>query len=171
MKELLQLLDSSGPYLFRLLHRLTLREDVADDLLQELFLKLRASDGFRSGTNRPAYARRTALHLAFDWRRDQRRCTMAALPQEEAASCDPSPLQRLIEDEEIQSVLDLMSQLSASHVELLTMRFIQQDSYETIAAQFGKTAHQARALCHKALAQLRDLVTAKQRVDLERERP
>lgn len=171
MKDLLQLLDSSGPYLFRLLYRVTLREDVAEDLLQELFLKLQASDGFRSATNRLAYARCTALRLAFDWRRDQRRCPIAALPQEEAASCDPSPLQRLIADEEIQAVLGLMSQLSTPHIELLTMRYIQQDSYDTIAAQFGKTAHQARALCHKALAQLRDLVTEKQRADLERGRP
>jgi RNA polymerase sigma-70 factor (ECF subfamily) len=171
VKDILDLLDSSGPYLFRLLHRVTLREDVAEDLLQELFLKLRASDGFRSATNRLAYARSTALHLAFDWRRDQRRCPITALPQEEAASCDPSPLQRLIEDEEIQAVLDLMSQLSTPHIELLTMRYIQQDSYDTMAAQLGKTAHQARALCHKALAELRELVTEKQRVDLERERP
>ena len=59
MGELLDLLDANGPYLFRLLHRVTLCEDAAEDLLQELFLKLPASDGFRSATNRLAYAYRT----------------------------------------------------------------------------------------------------------------
>ncbi len=148
MRDLLDFLDISGPYLLRLLYRVTLREDVAEDLLQELFLKLQASDGFRSAANRPAYARGTALHLAFDWRRDQRRCPITALPPDEAVTSDPSPLQRLIEYEEIQTVLDLMAELPMPSVELLTMRYLHQDSYETIAHQLGKTTHQARALCH-----------------------
>ncbi len=171
MRDLLDFLDISGPYLLRLLYRVTLREDVAEDLLQELFLKLQASDGFRSAANRSAYARGTALHLAFDWRRDQRRCPITALPPDEAVTSDPSPLQRLIEYEEIQTVLDLMAELPMPSVELLTMRYLHQDSYETIAQQLGKTTHQARALCHKALIQLRDLAREKQRVDLERELP
>ncbi len=171
MRDLLDFLDTSGPYLLRLLYRVTLRADVAEDLFQELFLRLQASAGFRSAANRSAYARGTALHLAFDWRRNQRRCPIAALPPDEAVTTDPSPLQRLIEDEEIQTVLDLMAELPMPGVELLTMRYLQQDSYETIAHQIGKTAHQARALCHKALIQLRDLAREKQRVDLEREQP
>jgi RNA polymerase sigma factor (sigma-70 family) len=148
---------------------MTLREEVAEDLLQELFLKLQASDGFRSAVNPLAYARGAALHLAFDWRRDQRRCPITAIPPDEAATSDPLPLQRLIDDEEIQAVLDLMAELPMPAVELLTMRYLQQDSYESIALRLGKTPHQARALCHKALTQLRDLASEKQRLDLERE--
>ena len=36
------------------------------------------------------------------------------------------------------------------------MRYIQQESYEEIARQLGKTVHQARALCFKAMSALRD---------------
>jgi DNA-directed RNA polymerase specialized sigma24 family protein len=40
-KLLLKLLDEHGPKLDALLTRLTLRSDLAEDLLQDLFLKLR----------------------------------------------------------------------------------------------------------------------------------
>ncbi len=39
-KELLELLDKSGANLYALLTRLTLREDIAEELMQELFIKL-----------------------------------------------------------------------------------------------------------------------------------
>ena len=42
-KELLELLDKSGADLYALLTRLTLREDVAEELMQELFIKLKGS--------------------------------------------------------------------------------------------------------------------------------
>lgn len=171
MRDVLDLLDTSGPYLLRLLYRVTLSEDAAEDLFQELFLKLQASEAFHAAENRPAYARVAALNLAFDWRRGRRRHPTAALPAGEAASGEPSALQRLIDDEEVRTVLDLMTELPMSGVELLTMRFVQQDSYETIAGQLGKTEHQVRALCSKALGQLRDLVRKKRGVGLERGRP
>ena len=38
------------------------------------------------------------------------------------------------------------------------MRYIQEESYEDIAAHIGKTPHQTRALCSKALIRLRDIM-------------
>src|SRR5262245_22798320 len=68
----LRLLEVHGAELHALLARLTLRAGVAEDLLQELFLKLRGSAGFVRADDRKAYAIRTAIHLAFDWRRRRR---------------------------------------------------------------------------------------------------
>ncbi|MFC1781757.1 RNA polymerase sigma factor [Planctomycetota bacterium] len=68
-KELLDLLDSSGAWLYTLLTRLILREDAAEELMQELFIKLTNSRGFVKSENKGAYARRVAINLAFDWRR------------------------------------------------------------------------------------------------------
>jgi len=45
-KELLELLDKSGANLYALLTRLTLREDIAEELMQELFIKLINSRSF-----------------------------------------------------------------------------------------------------------------------------
>lgn len=66
--ELLELLDRSGAGLHALLTRLTLRPDVAEELMQELFLKLSAAKDQGGIDCWHAYARRTAINLAFDWR-------------------------------------------------------------------------------------------------------
>ena len=65
----------------------------------------------------------------------------------ERASEDAAPLSRLIESEELEQVLTAIDQLNGALREVLVMRYIQQDSYEEIAEQLGKTVHQARALC------------------------
>jgi RNA polymerase sigma-70 factor (ECF subfamily) len=157
--ELLELLETSGAKLHALLARLTLREDVAEELMQDLFLKLHGARDQGGIECWYAYARRTAINLAFDWRRRQavrRACSLDAASQR--ASDDAAPLSRLIESEELNQVLTAIDQLSGASREVLVMRYIQQDSYETIAGQLGKTVHQARALCFKAMSVLRDVL-------------
>lgn len=157
--ELLELLAVSGARLHALLARLTLREDAAEELMQDLFLKLHGARDQGGIECWYAYARRTAINLAFDWRRRQavrRACSLDAASQR--ASDDAAPLSRLIESEELNQVLTAIDQLSGASREVLVMRYIQQDSYETIAGQLGKTVHQARALCFKAMSTLRDVL-------------
>jgi len=127
--------------------------------MQELFLKLNASEGFHSASNPLAYARKTAMHLAFDWRRRRSKFSVTELMDDEVTNELPMPLDRLVECEQIQTVLDAMVGLSARNCELLTTHYIQQESYETMATESGKTPHQIRGLCHKALVQLRELLT------------
>ena len=73
--ELLELLETSGARLHALLARLTLREDVAEELMQDLFIKLHGARDQGGIECWYAYARRTAINLAFDWRRRQARST------------------------------------------------------------------------------------------------
>jgi RNA polymerase sigma-70 factor (ECF subfamily) len=157
--ELLELLERSGASLYALLTRLTLREDAAEELMQELFLKLHGARDPGGIECWQAYARRTAINLAFDWRRRQairRACSLDAASQR--ASDNAAPLSKLIESEELEQVLCAIDQLSGASREVLVMRYIQQDSYEEIAGQLGKTVHQARALCFKAMSTLRDVL-------------
>ncbi len=152
---LLELLDRHGVELHALFTRLTLRAGVAEDLLQELFLKLRQAGGFVHATDRKAYLFRTAIHLACDWRRTRR--------QTEPLRTEPpqtveSPLDRLIDAEELEQVLDALPFLSELNQQTLVLRFLQQQDYEEIARQIGKTEHQVRALCSRALSQLRAIL-------------
>ena len=64
-QTLLDILDKDSRQLHLLLARLTLREDVAEDLMQELFLKLHRSGGFLKARNSRAYVRRAAIHLGL----------------------------------------------------------------------------------------------------------
>jgi RNA polymerase sigma-70 factor (ECF subfamily) len=154
------LLAEHGGRLFALLYRLTLRSDVAEDLLQELFCKLAQSDGFHRADNRLAFAYRVATNLAFDWRRANKRhptmeadCNLAAAPI-------GSPLADLVRREELEQTLNAISELSVSGREIIVLRYLEQQSYEIIAKQLGKTTHQVRAIAHKAIKQLRGLLNA-----------
>jgi len=157
-KELLELLDKSGADLYALLTRLTLREEVAEELMQDLFIKLNNSRGAGNVVNLSAYAYRAAINLAFDWRRSQKRKVPAAGRFSEPVSAEDSPLRKLIHSEELTETLNAVGQLKKSSREVLVMRYLQQESYDDIAEQLGKTSHQVRALCSRAIHRLRDVL-------------
>ena len=157
-KELLELLDKSGANLYALLTRLTLREDVAEELMQELFIKLSNSRRFDKAGNRQAYARRAVINLAFDWRRSRKRNPLRLEQVREPASNDSSPLSKLVRTEELDEILNAISRLKGACREAFVMRYIQEEPYDYIAEQLGKSTHQVRAMCSKALNHLRNML-------------
>lgn len=160
-RDILDLLTRQGPQLHALLVRLTLREDVAEELMQDLFVRLCRSEGFAKAEDRAAYACRAATHLAFDWRRARkRRPPMASLRVEPPGETPPT-LNRLIDAEETERILDAISQLDEPYREAFAMRWIEQKPYEAIAPHLGRTPHQVRGLCHKTLQQLRSCFAGK----------
>lgn len=160
-RELLEVLDKSGPSLYALLTRLTLREDIAEELMQELFIKLSSARNSAAIESWSAYAHRAAVNLAFDWRRRQKRVPLSLEQVGERASPDSSPLRKLIQSEEIEQTLDAIGRLKKEPRQALVLRYIQQQSYEHIAEQLGRTPHQVRALCSKALNRLRAILKQK----------
>ena len=161
-KELFELLDKSGANLYALLTRLTLREDIAEELMQELFIKLINSRSFDKAGNPEAYARRAAINLAFDWRRSRKRNPLRLDQIREPASNDSSPLGKLVQAEELDEILNAIGQLKKVPREAFVMRYVQQESYDYIAEQLGKTSHHVRALCSRALNRLRNLLGSNQ---------
>ena len=156
--KLVELLEKSGAPLYTLLTRLTLHEDVAEELMQELFIKLSNSSQFDKIQNLGAYVRRAAINLAFDWRRSQKRNVLGLDRLNEPASNEKSPLAKLVQKEELQEILNAIGQVNKPAREVFVMRYIQQESYDDIAKQLGKTPHQARALCSRAMSNLRNIL-------------
>ncbi len=156
---LLDILEQHGRDLHRLLFRLTLRADVAEDLLQDLFVKLQRSPGFFESKLPAAYARRAAMHLAFDWRRqEQRRKKYREFLGEEMAVADHHPADAVANQEQAQCILRLLDQLPPLYRDCVLLRYLHEQEYASIAAQVGKTEHQVRAICSKAIKRLRDLL-------------
>lgn len=155
-EALLHLLRTSGPELHALFLRLTLRADRAEELMQELFLKLHRTGALARAENPRAYAYRAAIHLALDLRRREKSQPRVHgdVPENIAAPGTP-PLQALIVNEQAQQVLAVMAELSGPAREAAVLHYIQQRSYEETAAMMEKTPHQVRALCQDALRQLR----------------
>lgn len=158
-KEMLDLLESDGARLHALLTRLTLREDVAEDLMQELFMNLSQSKPFRRAADPVAYAYRAAVHLAFRWRRRQRADPEPFHEAMGLAAHTDSPLEKVIQEEEFHRVLNALDQLSEAGRHVVIMRYLRQEPYGRIAEELGKTSHQVRGLCAKAITRLRDILS------------
>lgn len=154
-RRVLDLLESIGPSLYGLLAKLTLRKDAAEELMQELFLKLVRSPGFEQVENKEGYAYRAAVRLAIDWRAAQRRQPGPLSPEIEP-SADPAILNQLADAEQVQRVLAVLERMDEPYRYAFVMRWIHEQPYEAIAPQLGKTPHQVRGLCHRALQQLRE---------------
>ncbi len=154
-EKLLELLDRSGASLFALLTRLTLHEDIAEELMQELFIKLNGAAALDKVGNWDAYARAAAINLAFDWRRRNGRRPAPERLRGRSAG-DDGPVGRLIRAEELQEILNAIGRLNGVCREVLVMRYIQEATYDDIAAKLDRTTHQVRGLCAKAMGQLRD---------------
>ena len=152
--ELLEFLDRSGVYLYTLLARLVLRHDIADDLMQELFIKLSNSGSFENAEDKKAFARRAAINLAFDWWRKEKRESRLLDDAPKPDINYNSPLDKLIAAEQLEKVFNGIGQLKGACREAFVMRHIQQESFQDIAEQLGKSEHQVRALCHKAMGKL-----------------
>ena len=169
-ENLLAFLDEHGGPLHAMLTRLTLREDVAEDLMQELFMRLSRSAGFARADSKAAYARRAAMNMAFSWRRSQRRRTVQLTDASEPAVEERSPLARLIADEDVEQILTALGSLRRSYRDAFVLRHIEQQPYESVGDHLGKTAHQARALCSKAVRQIRAALNGRPTTTLHEER-
>ena len=149
-KRLLELLEESGPGLHVLLARLTLREDAAGDLMQELFLNLSQSSGLDRARNRDAYARRAAINLTFDWRRKQKHREVSLDKVAEPADAGEAVVDELIRREELEEVLDAVGRLNKASRDSVVMRYLDARSYDYIAEQLQMPPHHLRAVCHRA---------------------
>ena len=157
----MELLNTSGARLHALLARLTLSEDVVGDLMQELFIRLCRSRGFKKAKDPFAYAYRVAINLAFEWRRSMRRKSQSLDDDCLSAENPRSSLDAMIQAEELQRVLDATSQLSRLARDVVVMHYIEQQSYEQIAKRLGKKPQYLRALNAKAMDRLRELLAGK----------
>ncbi len=160
-RKILQLLDTSGVDLHRLLARLTLREDVVGDLLQELFIRLCNSKAFDKAKDPFAYAHRAAMNLAFEWRRKRKTECQPLEANCMAAQNNPSALGKMIQAEELEQILNATSKLNDLAQNVVVMHYIEQKSYEEIAKRLGKKPQYMRSLCSKAMARLRELLAGK----------
>ncbi|MGE5195119.1 MAG: RNA polymerase sigma factor [Deltaproteobacteria bacterium] len=170
-ERVLAVLRDSGQRLHALLLRLTLRADVAEDLLQELFLRLHRSAGFAGAANRTAYAFRAAVHLAFEWRRGWKPAAVGLEQIEDVAENAVPPLQTMAAREQMEKVLEMVGTLKGLQRDAVVMRYIQQQSFPSIAEQLNKTPHQVRALCHKGIRRLRNRLAADRKLHDMQEQP
>lgn len=156
-KILLDLLDRSGPKLMATLNRLVLDEQTTEDLIQELFVRLYDRKDLLQIKNLQAYAFRTAINLAFDYRRDQKRRRIFAVEELPAPKLPPAGL-AAEEHEQLERILDTAETLEGLTRECFVLHYVEQMEYPAIAERLDKTPKQVRALCSKALTRIRQML-------------
>jgi RNA polymerase sigma factor (sigma-70 family) len=147
-----KILEEHGPAAHALLLRLTLRRDVADDLLHDLFTKLAHRIGRIE--NPRAYLQRAAINVAMDWRRRRKKqVDIAGVSEQPATTMGPAAA--VEQSDDVERILDAADALTALEYQAFVHRFVQQESFEEIAALLERTPHQARGLCDAATKHIR----------------
>ncbi len=155
LKPLLAALDEIGPELHRLLARITLCEHAAEELLQQIVLKVLQRPRQRKEIqNWPGYLRRAAINAAFNWRRD-RKSTSNLSSSHVAAAVQSNGVDRSEIHEQVEQILAALDAIPESYREVVLLRYLQGQPYDDIAAQLGKSPHQVRSLCSKGLQAVR----------------
>ncbi len=165
-QSVLSLLSEHGPRLHAMMFRITLRDDATEDLMQDLFIRLSRSKALERASNPAGYASRAAIRLAFDWRRAQRRRRDTQAISEDYVANGEWQHERLEQREALKDLLDKMGKLSTTSRDIVVMRYLEEKSYEEIANLIGKTSHQVRALCYKAIVRLRQWQSCCEAVDI-----
>ena len=168
-EKIVELLDVHGGRLHGLLAKLTANRCAADELLQELFLRLLKSQALSAAQSPEAYLFRSAINLAFDWRKRQHHLPEVPFLDRDVPAEESSPIDQMIVDETTKRVLEAMASLPEQDRDLISLRFIQGESNEWIATHLGSTPHVIRSRCSKAVARLRKLVEKKQAATTARE--
>jgi RNA polymerase sigma factor (sigma-70 family) len=109
------------------------------------------------------------MNLAFNWRR-RVRPRMSEVPlNDEAVDRRPSPQEQAADADQFESILRASETLSELQRDIFILHYVEQESYESIAGQYGKTAQQVRGLAHKAVEEIRLRLNASPSTDWSRE--
>lgn len=164
--EAIELLEMSGLRLRNLLFKMTHCEDTADDLMQELFLRLAGSHGFSCCRNKFAYAWRTAVNLAKDHHR-KKRFAVSVDERNLSISAILGPLDELIRDEHLQIILHEILRMKPPGRDVLIMRHLEQRPFSEIAAALEKKENYVRSVASKALTKLRGNLNGQFDIELQ----
>jgi RNA polymerase sigma factor (sigma-70 family) len=153
-----QIVSAHGPAVWRLVRSLTGNEADARDCYQTVFLEALAYSRKHSIGDWERLLVRIARSRALDLLR--KRYRVSARVEETADPSDaagrvPDPAQMAEAAELADRLRAALALLSAEQAEAFVMRFVEQLSYDEIAARTGSNRNAVGALLHRARAQLR----------------
>ena len=144
---------------------ITRRADVADDLAQEVFERAwRARERYREEGHERAFLLRIADRLVIDRsRRDQPEINLdePMWREVEPAAMDELPLDALTRGETSGELAAALQQLTPAQTRVLLLRFFGDLTFEEIAQTLGCPLGTVLSHCHRGLAAMRQLLTAK----------
>ena len=155
-----QLVVAYRDQVFRLALRMCGNEADADEVAQEAFLSAwKALPNFRGDSRFSTWLYQLTSHAAIDlMRREKRQIAAEDITEVSAPDPGPSPQQQAERSETRQAVRDAMGQLSPEYRQIVVLRFLQELSYEEIAAALKLPPGTVKSRLNRAKAQLRGIL-------------
>jgi len=138
-------------------YRLTGNNDVSDELLSELFVKLVEKIVSYKGGSFDGWIFKIASNVFHDYLRSkQRRKKLLDVQKKQLESCVTEPKQS--NNEQIDKLQIQLKRLDADTRELIMLRFYSQLSFKEIAAMRSEPIGTTLAKLHRGLKKLRELM-------------
>lgn len=151
--------DTYVAHVYRFIYFKVGREQDAQDLTSEVFLKLWATIRGRADEikNIRAFVYQIARNIVVDFYRKNKN----DIPIEEVSEMDfasEAPIALLSKTDDLQTTLQALRQLKEEYKEIIVMRYLDELSYSEISDATGKSAISVRVTAHRALSALKKIV-------------
>ncbi|PPA71293.1 RNA polymerase sigma factor SigX [Jeotgalibacillus proteolyticus] len=161
---------------FQFLIYLVKNRDTAEDLMQEVFIRVMKSYGnFEGKSSEKTWLFSIAKNVAIDHFRKQTTIKKRILEtfdwnQRELVSKDTLPQEIVEQSEEIQELYSLLDRCKTDYKLVVVMRYIQELSIVETAEILGWTQGKVKTTQHRAIKHLRELMSHKRKEEEEDER-
>jgi RNA polymerase sigma-70 factor (ECF subfamily) len=152
------LYEATSAKLFGIIHRILLRRDVAEEVLQEVYVTIweRAGD-FDAGRASPiTWMATIARNRALDQARRKGHVPIDEAPETlELASDDKSPLEAAEISDDYRRLLECLEGLDPERKSIVLLAYMDGLSREALSQRFAKPVATIKTWLHRSLAQLR----------------
>lgn len=164
------LVDRHKGRVYRTLYQVVGDDQDAQDLAQEVFLKVyRSLAGYRGDAAFTTWLHRLTLNLAFDWLRARKRRPLqvpleppadpAERPAPEPASPDEGPEDALLRHERHRSLHKAIQDLPEDYREVVLLHHFHHLSYQQIAERIGAPVRTVETRLYRARGLLRKVLS------------
>lgn len=166
-KEFERLYESYHHSIFQFLFYMVRNRQVAEELVQEVYIKvLNSISKFEGRSSEKTWIYAIARHVGVDWIRQQQRKKRKVLglfdlsqKEYQIRDEDPLPEELITRKEEMQEVYRMLKQCTIDQQQVIILRYIDSLSISETADILGWTESKVKTTQHRAIKNLRDLLT------------
>lgn len=160
LQQYTQLVLPAKNQLFRLSLRIVGNVAEAEDVVQEVFIKVwRQREKLADIKNMDAWLTQLTKNRSLDKLRSKHRRVDGFAEGFDAPAAELTPEQQTVDDDGLSELRRLMLQLPEKHRRTLELRELDGLSYDEIAAELDCTLDQVKVNLYRARRKMRDLVT------------
>ena len=153
-----QLYTATSPKLLGIVLRILKRRDIAEEVLQETFVKIwdKAQDFDPQRASPITWMSTIARHRALDILRQKTPASLEDHPEyQDTASDEDLALDRILKAETGKALKDCLSKLEPDRASMIVLAYCEGHSREDLAARYNQPANTIKTWLRRSLLQLR----------------